>query len=427
MAQIDRTAAGTPVTEAQLPPNTLTPTPRLMLFASLADPAYRWLWVGMLFAFFGMQFGQVSRQWLVYELTGSSTYLGVVGAGFAVPTLLFSVIGGVMADRVTKKHLLILTQSVTGVVAFTLGSFILFDWIQPWHIVASTLLTGSVMAFNMPGRMALIAELVPNSRLLNAMALNSAGMNFAAILGPSAAGIMVGLVGIAPTYYVYCFMYILSVCCLAMLPQGRAGSATPNARVGGEVKAGFAYLKENRTVGLLLLFAVFPIVFVLPYEVLLPVYARDILKMGPEGLGFMMGSLGIGALTGSVIAASLGDVRRKGWVLLGTAFLFGTGLVVFANSQTFLLSAVTLAAMGAGRMVFLALTSTMIQIATPPEFRGRIMGIYNMTWGLMPLGALPAGFFADHIGAPAVLTVGGGVMLLATVVACFVPTLRRLS
>ena len=398
-----------------------------MLFSSLADPAYRWLWVGMLFAFFGMQFGQVSRQWLVYELTGSSTYLGIVGAGFAVPTLLFSVIGGVMADRVTKKHLLIVTQSVTGGVAFTLASFILFDWIQPWHIVASTLLTGSVMAFNMPGRMALIAELVPNSRLLNAMALNSAGMNVAAILGPSAAGILVGIVGIAPTYFLYCFLYILSVSCLAMLPRGQAGATAPNARVGGEVKAGFAYLKENRTVGLLLLFAVFPIVFVLPYEVLLPVYARDILKMGAQGLGFMMGSLGIGALTGSVIAASLGDVRRKGWVLLGTAFLFGTGLVVFANSQTFLLSAVTLAAMGAGRMVFLALTSTMIQIATPPEFRGRIMGIYNMTWGLMPLGALPAGFFADRIGAPAVLTVGGSVMLLATVVACFIPTLRRLS
>ncbi|MBI2888263.1 MAG: MFS transporter [Chloroflexi bacterium] len=430
MAQPDRSALRTPTIE---PPPSLAAAPApgpaagLALFSSLADPTYRWFWLGMLFSFFGMQMGQVARQWLVYELTGSSTYLGVVGAGFAVPVLLFSVVGGVVADRVVKKYLLVATQAATGVVAFTLGSFILFRWIEPWHIVASTLLTGSVMAFNMPGRMALIAELVPMNRLMNAVAINSAAMNFAAVVAPSVAGILVGLAGIAQTYYVYCFMYILSVSCLLMLPRGRAGVPQPEARLGGEVKAGFRYLFQNPRVGLVMLFAAFPVVFVLPYEVLLPVYARDILHMGAEGLGFMMGSLGIGALVGSVVAASLGDVRRKGWLLLGTALFFGLGLIVFANSREFLLSAATLGAMGAVRMVFLALTSTIIQMATPNEYRGRIMGIYNMTWGLMPLGSLPAGVLADLVGAPTVLTLGGCIMTAIALGFCFSPTLRRLS
>ena len=430
MAQLNRNAVVAPPPDVPKAAPTGTgraAIPRLTIFSSLADPTYRWFWFGMLFSFFGMQMGQVARQWLVYDLTGSSTYLGVVGAGFAAPVLLLSVLGGVVADRTVKKYLLIVTQTITGMVAFTLASFILFGWIQPWHVVVSTFLTGAVMAFNMPGRMALIADLVPNNRIMNAVALNSAGMNFASVFGPSIAGVMVGLVGIASTYYTYCFMYILSVFCLAMLPRGKANVAPGDVNVGGEVKAGFAYLKQNRTVGLLMLFAVFPVVFVLPYEVLLPVYARDILGMGAEGLGFMMGSLGIGALVGSIIAASLGDVRHKGWLLLVTAFFFGAGLIVFANSQTFLLSAATLAAMGAVRMVFLTLTNASIQLATPNEFRGRIMGVYNMTWGMMPLGSLPAGFLADHIGAPAVLTMGGGIMLLATVAFTFSKTIRGLT
>ena len=430
MTRLNQTAINAPPPDASgaAPSGTVAAaTPRLAILSSLADPTYRWFWFGMLFSFFGMQMGQVARQWLVYDLPGSSTYLGIVGAGFAAPVLLLSVLGGVAADRTVKKYLLIVTQTITGTVAFTLASFILFGWIQPWHVVVSTFLTGAVMAFNMPGRMALIADLVPNNRIMNAVALNSAGMNFASVFGPSIAGVMVGLVGIASTYYMYCFMYILSVFCLAMLPRGKANVAPGDVNVGGEVKAGFTYLKQNRTVGLLMLFAVFPVVFVLPYEVLLPVYARDILGMGPEGLGFMMGSLGIGALVGSIIAASLGDMKRKGWLLLVTAFFFGAGLIVFANSQTFLLSAATLAVMGAFRMVFLTLTNAGIQLATPNEFRGRIMGVYNMPWGMMPLGSLPAGFLADHIGAPAVLTMGGVIMVVATVAFTFSKTIRQLT
>ncbi|MCX6024601.1 MAG: MFS transporter [Chloroflexi bacterium] len=399
------------------------------VLASLKDPTYRWFWFGMVCSFFGMQVGQVARQWLVYELTGSSTYLGVVGAGVAIPTLLLSLPGGVLADRVRKKYLLMATQIGAAVVAFALASLILTGRVEPWHVVAATMLSGSIMAFNQPARNALISEIVPPERLTNAVALNSAGMNLSGILAPTVAGILVGIVGVAPTYYLHVFMFLVAVMFLMMLPKGMAGRSAGGRNPVNDMKEGLAYLtrQPNRPIAYVMLYAIFPIIFVLPYETLLPVFAKDILHMGSEGLGFMMGSVGIGALCGSMAVASLGNVRRRGRLILGVMVFYGLAAILFANSTYFPLSAVLLACMGAMRMVFLTTVSSYVQMAADPDYRGRIMGVYQMTWGLMPLGSLPAGFFADRLGAPMVLTAGGCILLAATATAFCIPSLRRVD
>ena len=382
----------------------------------------------MMFSFVGMQMGQVARQWLVYELTGSSTYLGIVGAVTSFPMLFFSMVGGVVADRVVKRNLLIITQTSTGLLAFLIAFLLTLGLVQPWHIIAVAFLSGLIFSFNAPGRQSMIPELVPPEQLMNAIALNSAGMNFTRIIAPTIAGILVGVIGLAGTYYVYASQYVLTVGLLLLLPASVAFRSNMGSMQEDAVE-GMRYVLGNKVVmGLLLLGAV-PIIFAWPYQTLLPVFVKDVLHAGPETLGLMMGAVGVGAVIGSLGVASLGnEFRRKGLLMLLSVLLFGVGTVLFAQSRYLPLSLAMLVLLGAGSMTFMAANQTIIQMTVPDDVRGRVMGLYMMTWGLMPLGSLPAGVMADVIGAPAVVTIGGGVTVIVALAALlFAPALRRLE
>ena len=396
-------------------------------FESLKLRDFRILWIGTLFSFIGMQMGMVVRQWLVYDLTGSTTALGIVGAVSAIPMLLLSIPGGVLADRMQKKTLLLAAQTMTGILAFIVGFLVVTGYIQLWHVIAVSLISGAVMTFNMPARQALISELVGPRYLMNAIALSSAGMNLTRIAAPTVAGLLIAGIGMGNTYFVYAASYVVVVSFLWMLPKGVQFNG-PRQSPFRDAIEGVQYLRNNKIILSLMVLATVPAIFAMPYMMMLPVYARDILEIGPQGMGIMMGATGIGALAGSLIVASLGDFQYKGRLLIGAAIAFGLTIVLFANSTSVPISLFLLALLGMASTSYMAMNQTLVQSRVNDEIRGRVMGIYMMTWGLMPLGTLPAGFLGDLIGVPMTLTLGGLIMAgSALLIGVVVPELRKLK
>jgi MFS family permease len=419
-------------------------------FSSLQLRDFRVYWIGMLFSFIGMQMGMIARQWLVYDLTGSTTALGLVGAVSGVPMLLLSIPGGVIADRLPKRNVLIAVQSVTGILGFAIGFLIVTGLIEVWHVIVVSLIAGAAMTFNMPARQAMVAELVGPERLMNAIALNSAGMNLTRIVAPTVAGVLVAAIGLAGTYFTYAASYIIVVIFLLMLPATNAGyerwqRSTPWA----EAIEGLRYLRQNRLVLSLMVLATVPAIFAMPYMMLLPVYARDIHQVGSTGYGIMSSATGIGALLGSLVVASLGEFQGKGKLLLAGAVGFGFMVSLFAlapylsiwtneagtyglglvpMSVVFLLSLGLLALLGIASNSYMAMNNTLVMLAIPEELRGRVMGVYMMTWGFMPLGVLPIGILGDLIGVPLVLAAGGLSMVATSIfIWLAVPELRELD
>lgn len=419
-------------------------------FSSLQLRDFRVYWIGMLFSFVGMQMGMIARQWLVYDLTGSTTALGLVGAVSGIPMLLLSIPGGVIADRLPKRNVLIAVQSITGLLGFIIGFLIVTGLIQVWHVIAVSLIAGAAMTFNMPARQAMVAELVGPERLMNAIALNSAGMNLTRIVAPTVAGILVAAIGLAGTYFTYASSYIIVVLFLLMLPATNAGAGRwRRGTAWSEALEGLRYLRTNRLVLSLMVLATVPAVFAMPYMMLLPVYARDIHQVGSAGYGIMSSATGIGALLGSLVVASLGEFQSKGKLLLAGAVGFGAMVSLFAlapylsvwtndagthglglipMSVVFLLSLGLLGLLGIASNSYMAMNNTLVMLAIPDELRGRVMGVYMMTWGFMPLGVLPIGILGDLIGVPIVLAAGGLIMVATSVfIWLAVPELRELD
>ena len=412
----------------------------LRTFESLQIPEFRIYWVGMLFSFIGMQVGMLARQWLVYDLTGSTTALGVVGAVSGIPMLLLSIPGGVMANRVSRRTTLIVVQAITCTMCFLIGFLILTGKIQIWHIVAASLIGGATMTFNMPARQAMIAALVGPEKLMNAVSLNSAGMNLTRIIAPTVAGILVAAVGLTAAYFVHASSFLIAIMLLLMLPVtvGRIQRWQRNSALGDAVE-GLKYVLGNRLVLSLMLLATVPAIFAMPYQMLLPVYARDILKVGPTGLGMMMSVTGAGALLGALALASVGELRAKGKIMIIAAVSFGSMIALFALAPyltrfgvslpgVFILSLGLLGILGVVSQSYMALNNTTVMLAIPDEVRGRVMGVYMMTWGFMPLGVLPVGILGDVIGVPIVLAAGGLLMAATSLLIWLaVPELRHLQ
>jgi predicted MFS family arabinose efflux permease len=283
------------------------------------------------------------------------------------------------------------------------------------------------MTFNMPAIQALISELVGPRYLMNAIALSSAGMNLTRIAAPTLAGVLIAAIGMGNTYFVYAATYVVVVMFLWMLPRGVEFNGQRQSPLRDAIE-GVQYLRDNKIILVLMILATVPAIFAMPYMMMLPVYARDILAIGPEGMGIMMGATGIGALIGSLVVASLGDFEHKGRLLIASAVGFGLAIVLFANSTNVPLSLFLLGLLGMASTSYMAMNQTIVQSRINDEIRGRVMGIYMMSWGLMPLGTLPAGFLGDIIGVPMTLTLGGLIMAgSALFIGAIVPELRRLK
>lgn len=401
---------------------------RVTTFTSLKNRHYRWFWLGMLASFIGIHLQLVARNWLVYEMTGSALALGIVIAAWGLPILLLSLYGGAVADRVKKRDLLIVTQVANGIITLIIAILIATGGILLWHLIAAAALTGIIFAFHVPARLAIIPELVQKREILNAIALNSTGMNLSRFVGFAIGGALLGVIGVAGVYYVVVFCFFVSAALLFMLPVVEKVRQRAVTSIKVDMMEGLRYIYHSPLLRSLLAMAFVSIAFGLPYMNLMPVFAVDIFDVGEFGLGLLLGMAGLGALIGSLILASLGDFRRKGLLCISLAFGFGATVALFGFSDSYPLSLVLLIAVGLLGAGYLAVNNTLIQSKVPHEMLGRVMSIYVMTFAMMPLGTLPLGAVSEAIGAQPAIGAGGIIVVLFTLgMAIFHPRLRRLE
>jgi len=401
---------------------------RVTTFTSLKNRQYRWFWLGMLASFIGIHLQLVARNWLVYEMTGSALSLGIVIAAWGLPILLLSLYGGAVADRLKKRDLLIVTQVANGIITLIIAILIATGGIALWHLIAAAALTGIIFAFHVPARLAIIPELVQKEEILNAIALNSTGMNLSRFVGFAIGGALLGVIGVAGVYYVVVFCFFVSAALLFMLPVVEKVRQRAVTSIRVDLVEGVRYIYHSPLLRSLLAMAFVSIAFGLPYMNLMPVFAVDIFDVGEFGLGLLLGMAGLGALIGSLIIASLGDFRRKGLLCIGLAFGFGAAVALFGFSGSYPLSLALLIAVGLLGAGYLAVNNTLIQSNVPHEMLGRVMSIYVMTFAMMPLGTLPLGAVSEAIGAQPAIGAGGVIVVLFTLgMAIFHSRLRRLE
>ena len=372
---------------------------------------------------------QVTLGWLLYDLTGNSMLLGALNGLRAVPFLVTGPMAGVAADRMDRRKLLLRTQWILIITAVAMGTLVASPYLHVWHIFIFTLITGIAWSFTEPVRQSMIPSVVPKEDLVNAIALNSGGFNLMKVIGPALGGAMIVLFGGAGNFFVQSVAYsgVLVMIYLMHIPntpsEARRASAVAN------LKEGFAYIWSTPAVLALLTLAYVPRIFAVPYQTLMPVFQKDVLQVGPDGLGMLMAAPGVGALIAVLTLASLANrLKRQGLFLVGSIVVLGFFLIVFSQVRVFPLALATLVIAGAFQMFFLASTATILQLLVPDELRGRVMSLYMLDRGFMPVGALFAGTTAHFIGAPFTVAVMGGIVIvLALFVAWRVPAIRTLE
>ena len=402
---------------------------KIHTFDSLKERNYRWLWFGMVGSFAAMQMQMVARGWLVVDtLNGSALDLGIVMSSMGIPLLVFSLFGGVVTDRVQKRNLLIVTQVSIGLTTLIIATLVATELIQLWHLILSGAVTGTIFAFNMPSRQSLLSELVSRENLTNAVALNSAGLNMNRVVAPTMAGVLVGVIGIEGVYFLMVGCYTFVVFSLTRISAKKEPPSNTGKSLVKDLKDGLSYVRTNSNVLSLLLLAFAPAVLAMPYQSLMPLFAKNVLGVGSSGLGFLMGAVGVGAVAGTLGLASLSHLRSKGRLLIAALLTFGLALMLFAFSTSMYLSLAALFIVGVGSMSYNALNHTLLLTNTDPEMRGRVTSMYMMTIGLMPLGLLPAGAVADAISPGGAVSIGAGLLMLSTiVVVLWRPQIRKLS
>ena len=433
-----------PIEEAQAGVAT-APPPKITTFYSLQNRNYLWFWLSALASFGGLQMNMIARGWLVWELTESAFDVGVVSFAFGVPLLLFSLVGGAIADRVRKRNLLQVTQSFQVVFALAIAILVTTGMIEYWHLIAASVCIGFTFCFDGVTRLAMIPELVGRRALLNAIALNSSAMNLMRVVGPTLGGILLVAIGSAGVFYIVAACYAAAAAALAMIsPSKRAeepgfaplpASASGQSRSGTSVRSvwadlveGLRYVRHSPLIKSLLVLAFVPLAFGLPYMVLLPVFADKVLDVGEFGYGMLMATSGAGALIASLGIASMGDYRKKGMLLFILSLGFGITLIGFGLSHSYALSLAILVLVGASSTGYMTLNNTLLQSNVPPRMLGRVMSVYMLTIALMPMGAMPLGALGDIIGVGTAVA-GGGAITGFFILAIFFlrPSLRRLE
>lgn len=401
---------------------------RLQTFSSLRHTDFRYLCTGTFMMSAGQWIQQVTLGWLVYDLTGNSMLLGALNGLRALPFLVTGPMAGVAADRMDRKKLLLQTQWVLIVTAVLMGALVSAGFLEVWHIFLFTLITGVAWTFTEPVRQSMIPGMVPKADLANAIALNSGGFNLMKIAGPALGGALIALFGAGGNFFVQALAYVGVLVMIDWMHVPPTPAEARRSSALGSLKEGFAYVWSTPAVLALMTLAYVPRVFAVPYQTLMPVFQKDVLKVGPEGLGLLMAAPGVGALIAVLTLASMSNrMRRQGLFLVTSIVILGLFLILFSRITYFPLALVSLVAVGIFQMLFLASTSTILQLIVPDELRGRVMSLYMLDRGFMPAGALFAGVAAHVVGAPAtVATMGAIVVVLALIVAWRVPAIRAL-
>jgi MFS family permease len=393
---------------------------------SLRHRNFQLFFGGQLISLIGTWMDTIAESWLVYRLTGSSLLLGTVAFASQIPVFLLSPIGGMAADRWNRRKVIIATQTASMFLAFALAYLTLSGRVRVWQVIVLAALMGVVNAFDIPARQAFLVDMVGREDLMNAIALNSSMFNGARIIGPSIAGILVASIGEGWCFFSNAVSYIAVITGLLMMQVKDHRAGEHHVSPLEHIAEGFRFVSHTAPIRLILLLLGLVSFVAMPYSVLMPVFAAQILHGNARTLGVLMGATGVGALSGALTMASRETVRGLGrWVWRACA-AFGTSLILFSISRWYLLSVLLLVPVGYSMMVQMSSSNTLIQAMVPDRLRGRTMAVYSMMFmGMAPLGALFAGAMADRIGAPWTLAIGGvGAIIGAVFFARNLPSIR---
>jgi len=387
------------------------------LLRALRNRNYRLFFTGQGLSLIGTWMQSVAMGWLVYRLTNSPFYLGIVGFASQVPVLIAAPLGGVLADRLDRKRILIITQLLSMFQALAVTILAMTGVIQPWHIIILGMLLGAINGFDMPTRQAFVCELVDNpDDLPNAIALNSFIFNGARLIGPPIAGILIALTGEGICFLINAVSFVPVLAAFAAMKIKPITIARHNGPLLAGLKEGVSYAFGFVPIRVILILLVFIGLVAMPYAVLLPVFARDVLNGDSKTLGFLMAASGVGATTGAMFLASQRNVGRLGGIIASSMCTFAIGIIVFSASRTLWFSMIMMALIGFGLMVLIVSLNTLLQTIVDDEKRGRVMSLYSMAFiGMAPLGSLLAGSSAHSIGAPLTVRLCGVLCLLAAV------------
>ncbi len=386
-------------------------------FGALENRAFaRYFW-GTFAFFFAMQMQMLLRGYLIYDLTGDALALGLISVTFAAPMLVLAPVAGVVADRFDRRTIIVLSQSIGLVLTGLTTVLIITDTITYWHLLVISFFSASTMVFNMPARQAMVPALVGPEKLMNAIALTSGSMNVCRIVAPAMAGMLVAPIGVGGGYVVTMAFNVLAVLLFIRVPS--PGRAEPTKRsFFGDMIDGVAFMKDNRLVLLLLVIGTVPMLLAMPHQNLLPVFSADVWDVGAVGLGLLQTLAGVGGLAGAIVAANLSGTRKPGRLLMGSMVLFGVFITLFALSPGFGPALLVILLAEVFAMVGMTLNNTLIQTIIPDAVRGRVMSLMMMTFGITPLGTLPAGWVAREYGVR-VAVAGGGLLLVLFSIAIF--------
>ena len=382
---------------------------------ALQSRNYRLFFGGQGISLMGTWMQQTAMSWLVYRITGSAMILGAIGFSTQIPMLFFSPIAGVYADRMDRYRLVIATQSCAMLQAFALAFLTLSGLIHVWHLFILSFLLGIINSFDMPIRQSFVVQMIENKADLgNAIALNSFLFNGARLVGPSVAGILIGMTSEGTCFLINGFSFLAVLIALLSMKIERREILRVKDSLVNELRIGFNYVRDFMPIRYILLNLALMSFMGMPYAVLMPVFAKDILKGGPETLGFLMASTGLGAIVGALFLASRKTVLGLERLIVLSSLLFGTGIILFAISKSVLLSAVLLTVTGFGMMVQMVGSNTIVQTILDEDMRGRVMSFFAVSFaGTMPFGSLYAGSVASTIGAPMTLVISGFVCVAA--------------
>jgi MFS family permease len=358
-----------------------------------------------------MQMQMMVRGFLVYDITGSAALLGLVSAGSAAPILTLALFGGAVADRVERKRLIQVGQATVGILALLIGIAIATDYIEWYHLMIASLIQGTSWSFLMPARQALIPELVGKNRLTNALALNAAGMSIMTMLAPAVAGVLYTIIGPDNVYFLISGLGFTAFLFTTHLPKTGRVDKVISSTMARDIVAGLAYIRRKSLVLVLLVMGLSTTLLANPFRFIMPVFIVDIYQRDADSMGLMMAVMGAGTLVGALFVASLGQWRR-GLLLLGGGFLSGVALLLVAAVPLYYAGVAIMLLLGLGDAARRTLNQSLIMEQVEDQYRGRVMSVFMMEHGLMPLGVVPLGIAIEALGGQVAVGILSGLLLV---------------
>lgn len=395
-------------------------------FGALRHRNFRLFFFGQAVSVSGTWMQQVALGWLVLTLTDSPFYVGLVSALGSLGVLLFTLYAGVMADHTDKRRTVIGTQALAMMQALTLAALVWSGAVTVLHVMILAAFLGIVNAFDIPTRQAFVVDMVGREDLMNAIALNSSLFNASRVVGPALAGIVIGRAGVAWCFLLNGLSYAATIRALLRMDVPRRRELPRGTSTWVRFRAIVSFIRSDARVSALVILTALVSIFGVPFTALMPVFARDVLRVGAEGYGVLMAAIGAGAVVAALMLAAFSRRLPHGRLQLVGGMAFGLLVAAFAAAHTFPVAVLCVSLAGAAMIVTNALTNTMLQTLVPDELRGRVMGFYSFMFvGMGPIGAFQAGIVAEHFGAPLAVGIGGVLTALAVAVTWWrVPQLR---